>query len=50
MAHVPQEQIDAAFNAAYHGDDPLDLTYKRGWDRGYTMGEDAGFIRGWKAL
>lgn len=59
MAHCPQQQIDKAYELWRPGmeghDDPtwaedLDTrALKRGWKSGYTMGEDAGFDRGWHA-
>ena len=59
MASCPQLQIDRAFEAWKPGmvghDDPawalaLESPFlKMGWDSGYTMGEDAGFGRGWDA-
>lgn len=55
MAHVPQEQIDAAYEAMLTGFDLRGKTYrwnpiwKEGFSSGYTLGEDAGFDRGWHA-
>ena len=55
MAHCPQLQIDRAFTLMMTGVTPdeavaggyNDPLLKKGWDLGYTMGEDAGFDRGW---
>lgn len=49
MASCPQLQIDRAFLMQRSSETPADPLFKRGFDLGYTLGEDAGFDRGWSA-